>query len=180
MKDTIRAFIVDSVTCIIVDSSKGVLDSVTFSVSLSFSNVNTGNYYLLVSHRNHLTVAARYRQNIIRGTTVSYNFTTDSSKAYGFNMIRVSNSPVRWGLIPGDANKDGFVDGLDQTLWILQNGLDGYLRPDFNGDSFVDGLDQTIWILNNGSSTFLPCSFDMIIPRIPFETKVKEEIKVIK
>jgi hypothetical protein len=72
-------------------------------------------------------------------------------------MIKVSNSPVRWGMIPGDANQDEFVDGLDQTVWILTNGLDGYLPADFNGDSFVDGLDQTVWILFNGNSSFTPC-----------------------
>jgi hypothetical protein len=74
-------------------------------------------------------------------------------------MTKVSNSPVRWGMIPGDANRDEFVDGLDQTIWILLNGLDGYLPADFNGDTFVDGFDQTIWILFNGNSSFMPCTF---------------------
>ena len=73
-------------------------------------------------------------------------------------MIQVSASPLRFGLIPGDANRDQFVDGLDQTIWIGQNGLDGYRAADFNGDSFVDGLDQTLWITHNGASSFLPCA----------------------
>jgi hypothetical protein len=157
MRDTITAVLVDSATCIKVDSAKGVLDSVNFGVNISFANVVTGNYYLIIYHRNHLAVSSRLRTPITRGSTVSYNFTTDSAKAFGFNMIKVSTSPVRWGMIPGDANRDGFVDGLDQTIWIGQNGFDGYLSADFNGDRFVDGLDQTIWIIYNGNGSFLPC-----------------------
>lgn len=159
MKDSIRVIVVDSATCQRVDSARGVIDSVNFSVSLSFPNITSGNYYLIIYHRNHLGVASRFRTPVTRGATVNYDFTTDSAKAYGFNMVKVSNSPVKWGMIPGDANKDGFTDGLDQTIWIGQNGLDGYLPSDFNGDLFVDGLDQTLWILYNGSSSFLPCGF---------------------
>lgn len=159
MRDTIRVYLVDSATCVKVDSTRGVVDSVNFQASISFSNAATGNYYMLVYHRNHLAVATRFKTTVTRGSTVSYDFTNDSAKAFGFNMIKVSASPVRWGLIPGDANRDGFTDGLDQTIWIGQNGFDGYLSADFNGDFFVDGLDQTIWILYNGNSSFLPCGF---------------------
>ncbi|HRF66858.1 MAG TPA: hypothetical protein PK605_05165 [Ignavibacteria bacterium] len=161
MKDTIRVYLVDSVTCQRVDSTIGVVDSVNFQAAISFSNANTGNYYMMVYHRNHLAVATRFRATVTRGSAVNYDFTTDSAKAFGFNMVKVSSSPVRWAMIPGDANRDGFVDGLDQTIWIGQNGLDGYRSADFNGDRFVDGLDQTIWILFNGNGSFLPCGFFM-------------------
>jgi len=161
MKDTIRVYLVDSASCIRVDSAKSTVDSVTFGANISFSNANTGNYYMLVYHRNHLAVATRYRATITRGSTVNYDFTTDSTKAFGFNMIKVSNSPVRWAMIPGDANRDGFVDAIDQTIWIAQNGLDGYLSADFNGDMFVDAIDQAIWIIYNGTSSFLPCGFSL-------------------
>jgi hypothetical protein len=172
MKDTIRVYLVDSVTCQKVDSAIGVIDSLNYSMQLSFMNAETGNYYMLVYHRNHLAVASRYRQNVVRGSTVGYDFTTDSTKAFGFNMVKVSTSPVRWAMISGDANKDGFVDGLDQTLWSGQNGFDGYLSGDFNGDSFVDGLDQTIWIIYNGNGSFLPCGFflDPVSSRIQLNT----------
>ncbi len=161
MRDTIRVYLVDSTTCLKVDSAKGVLDSVNFTTNISFSNANSGNYYMIVYHRNHIAAATRFKTTVTRGSSVGYDFTTDSTKAYGFNMIKVSNSPVRWALIPGDANRDGFVDGLDQTIWIGQNGLDGYLSADFNGDSFIDGLDQTLWVIYNGNSSFLPCGFTL-------------------
>lgn len=161
MRDSVRAYLVDSVTCARVDSAKGVLDSVNFTASLTFNNAETGNYYLIVFHRNHIPVATRLKVGFSRGSVTNYNFTTAVNQAFGSNMYQVSASPLRFGLIPGDANRDQFVDGLDQTLWINQNGLDGYRAADFNGDRFVDGLDQTLWITHNGASSFLPCAIGL-------------------
>lgn len=164
MKDTIRIVLVDSATCTKVDSSKVLLDSVTFAATPTptFVNAATGKYYIYVYHRNHLTISSMYTQNVIRGSNVSYDFTTDSSKTYGFNVVKVSTSPVKWGMIPGDANQDGYVDGLDQTIWVAENGANGYFGADFNGDTYVDGLDQTIWVGTNGSGTNLPCYFSIV------------------
>jgi hypothetical protein len=156
MRDSIKVYLVDSANCLKVDSARGIIDSVTFSTTLSFSNVNTGKYYLFVYHRNHIAAATKLTQNVVRNSTVSYNFTTDSAKAFGNNMIKLGTN--LWGMIPGDGNRDGFVDGLDQTIWINQNGSDGYFAGDYNGDGFVDGLDQTIWIIWNGQSYALPCN----------------------
>jgi hypothetical protein len=159
MKDTVTAYLVDSTSCLRVDSARTVIDSLTFGGQLIFPNAPSGNYYMIVYHRNHLGLATRFEESFVRGSTVSYDFTTDSGKAFGFNMVKVSTSPVRWGMIPGDANKDGFIDAIDQFTWVEQNGLDGYLSADFNGDGFVDAIDQAIWVTFNGLSSFLPCGF---------------------
>ncbi|KPK80364.1 MAG: hypothetical protein AMJ81_12170 [Phycisphaerae bacterium SM23_33] len=50
-------------------------------------------------------------------------------------------------VLPGDANRDGQVDGLDYNLWsdnYLAAGA-GWEGGDFNGDGLVDGLDYNIW-----------------------------------
>jgi hypothetical protein len=177
MRDTVRAILVDSATCLKVDSSRIVIDSVTFSGQLSFANAPTGNYYLFIFHRNHIPIATRLKQTVTRGSTVSYDFTTDSAKIFGFNAIKLAAGV--WGMIPGDANRDQFVDGLDQTIWLLENGLDGYLPSDFNGDRFVDGLDQTIWLLYNGNSSFLPCNITALDPVSLENFMKKHEIKMI-
>ena len=161
-KDTLWVILVDSATCSMVDSARVRVDSVTFSANLSYSIAPTGKYYIYVFHRNHLTISSRYTQNIIRGSNVSYDFTTDSAKTYGFNVVKVSTSPAMWGMIPGDANQDGYVDGLDQSFWVAQNGANGYFPADFNGDTYVDGLDQTIWVNTNGQSSSLPCYFSFV------------------
>ena len=50
---------------------------------------------------------------------------------------------------PGDANKDGCVDGLDYTIWSnnYQTGTT-WEEGNFNGDSIVDGLDYVAWSNN--------------------------------
>jgi hypothetical protein len=161
MKDTIRIILVDSATCTKVDSARVLIDSVTFSATPtpSFARANTGKYYILVFHRNHLPIASNYTQQITRGSTVSYDFTTDSAKTYGFNVIKVSTSPVLWGMIPGDANQDEYVDASDQFIWIAQNGQSGFYSADFNGDGYVDATDQFLWVIYNGNSAYLPCGF---------------------
>jgi hypothetical protein len=158
MKDTLRDYLVDTTGgCHAVDSAIGVVDSVLFTVQLIFQNANSGNYYVYVYHRNHLPVSSANLISFTRGSSSSYDFTNAATKAFGSNMIQVSSSPVRWGIIPGDANPDGFIDAMDQVIWIAQNGLDGYLSGDFNGDFFVDATDQAIWVFQNGQSYYLPC-----------------------
>ena len=47
---------------------------------------------------------------------------------------------------PGDANRDGVVDGADYTAWsdhFLQSGNWG--QGDFNDDAVVDGADYLVW-----------------------------------
>lgn len=163
MSDTLLVVLVDSVTCLPMDSSRVIVDSVSFFANLSFSQAPTGRYYIYVFQRNHLTISSAYTMGVTRGSLVSYDFTADSSKTYGNNVIKLSNSPVRWGMIPGDANQDGYVDGLDQTIWLAQNGANGYFSADFNGDTYVDGLDQTIWMVYNGNSSSLPCYFSHVL-----------------
>ncbi len=48
---------------------------------------------------------------------------------------------------PGDANRDGLVDGGDYTIWCDNYSATdlGWAGADFNGDGVVDGGDYTIW-----------------------------------
>jgi MYXO-CTERM domain-containing protein len=59
---------------------------------------------------------------------------------------------------PGDANRDGAVDGLDYNNWSIyyQQPGGGWAGGDFNGDGITDGLDYNIWSLfyeGEGSQT---------------------------
>jgi hypothetical protein len=65
-----------------------------------------------------------------------------------------------------DANQDGYMDGLDQTMWEAQNGANGYSSEIFNGDSYVDG--QTVWLIYNGKSYGLLYYF--VLPSQPGQT----------
>jgi pectate lyase len=56
--------------------------------------------------------------------------------------------------IPGDANGDKHVDGLDYVIWLNHYGTtsqNGVGDGDFNADKKIDGLDYVIWLNNYGS-----------------------------
>ena len=63
-----------------------------------------------------------------------------------------ADSGLAEALLPGDANRDGVVDGADYTAWA-----DGYGQPggwengDFDGNGWVNGTDYTIWAQHYGT-----------------------------
>lgn len=56
------------------------------------------------------------------------------------------------GGVPGDANGDGKVDGIDFVSWINHYGqnVSGASNGDFNNDGAVDGIDYVVWFSNYG------------------------------
>ncbi len=56
------------------------------------------------------------------------------------------------GSLPGDANGDGKVDGIDLVIWMSHYGqtTSGVSNGDFNNDGKVDGVDYVIWFTNYG------------------------------
>jgi hypothetical protein len=116
-----------------------------------------GNYYIVVSHRNHLAVMSSTSVALDAGTSpVAYDFSTGQDKAYGLNPLR--HVGTRYAMPGGDGTKDGGVDAFDRNLvWRLQNGTNGYIGGDFNLDGGVDALDlNLVWRPNNGSATQVP------------------------
>jgi hypothetical protein len=56
--------------------------------------------------------------------------------------------------IDGDANDDGFVDGLDYIIWLNHFGQstpNGHKDGDFDGNGTVGSEDYTIWLNNYGT-----------------------------
>jgi hypothetical protein len=51
--------------------------------------------------------------------------------------------------LPGDANSDGKVDGIDFVIWLSNYNktvTNGSSHGDFNNDGKVDGIDYAIWL----------------------------------
>ncbi len=72
------------------------------------------------------------------------------------------NHPNSMGVtyLPGDANLDGFVDGLDFIIWnahkFTVDANAGWCGGDFNADGFVDGADFVIWYSHKFQSSMRP------------------------
>ncbi len=128
----------------IVDSAKGVIDSLTFTGSFDFRNAPTGTYYIVVKHRNTIeTWSKNGGEALVLGGNFSYDFTTAISQAYGNNLILKG---TRFCMYNGDANQDGFVDLSD--LILISNDANafagGYIPTDINGDYITDLSDMII------------------------------------
>ncbi|QDT67450.1 hypothetical protein MalM25_03480 [Planctomycetes bacterium MalM25] len=83
---------------------------------------------------------------------------------YGFEGATQSNYALELAFaaapeIPGDYDGNGYVDGLDEKVWLETYGANDLnlppgettLRADGNGDGFVNAADYSIWRDNQGS-----------------------------
>ncbi len=111
----------------------------TFNISPS----NTGNYYIRVSNRNHLTAWTAVPVSF-NANTVDYYFTTGLYQAYGSNpQTMVSSNPVLYAFFLGDLDQGGWIDALDFNIFEidLTIGAIGFSVSDFDGGGWVDALD---------------------------------------
>lgn len=121
----------------VVDTASGEIDA-NGDVSLNFSNVSNGpSYYIVVNHRQSIETWSATGQVFTLGS-MSYDFTTDTIKAYGNNMTLVGGLA---SIYTGDVNQDYIVDLTD--LGIMDNDVLNYVAgpyeiSDLNGDGFVD------------------------------------------
>lgn len=157
MRDTVRAYLRNTTfPFAIVDSSKAVIDSVTFSGAFNFANAGNGTYYIQTKHRNSIETWSRSGGEIYTvGNTLSYRFTSSASKAYGNNQVQVDLSPTRFAVYSGDVNQDGSVDASDVSEIDndASNFVSGYVVTDITGDRFVDGSDFSI--ADNNAANFV-------------------------
>lgn len=138
----------------IVDSTKSLLNSSgagTFTFSYPVNGVN---YYIVIKHRNSIETWSS-AGNIFTSNTLTYNFSTANTQAYGNNMKSVDASPLRYAIYSGDINQDGFVNLTDVVAAYngSSNFTTGYVPADVNGDNIVDLTD--VVITYNNSSNFV-------------------------
>jgi hypothetical protein len=156
MKDTVRAYLRNAYAPYsIVDSSISLLDSISFVADFNFLNAQSGTYYLVLKHRNGLETWSREGGiSFSQGAPLSYDFTTDSSKAYGNNLVKKSST---WCIYSGDVNREGHIDIKDvgAISKAISSNLRGYIDTDLNGDFIVNQSDLMIAIKN--SNSFVGC-----------------------
>jgi len=152
IRDTVGVYLRQTISPFaLVDSAKTVIDSLSFSGVCFFNNAATGKYYLQLKHRNGLETWSRSGgDSIKKGNSVSYDFTSGSSQAFGNNEILVGS---KYCIYSGDVFQDGSVELTD--LLLTYNGasefLSGYVVYDVNGDYLVD-LNDILTVYNNSSS----------------------------
>jgi len=139
----------------VVDFTKSVINNVSFTGSFNMMNAATGNYYVVVTHRNTIETWSTNPVGYTSGGTINYSLITSSAQAYGNNLKNVDASPVRYANYSGDINQDATVDVTD-IVNIFNDGnnfISGYVNTDLTGDNFVDVTDLVI--AYNNSNNFV-------------------------
>jgi hypothetical protein len=161
VRDTVRVYLRNTTNpYAIVDSAKGYLTT-SGTQSFVFNNASNGvNYYIHVRHRNAIETWSKTGA-MFASNYLAYNFTSDSAKAFGNNMVKKG---TRWVYYGGDVNQDGFIDGTDNNLIDndAYNFISGYVKTDLNGDDFVDASD--FQISDNNANNFIGKSTPMSEP----------------
>jgi hypothetical protein len=120
----------------------------------------TGNYYIVLKHRNHLETWSSSTVNFSGTNPVSYDFTDVQSKAFGLNLTNKTSpsSTTVWALYGGDIYGPGIVRPQDGNIEsadlnpIYNKNITfryGYLFEDLTGDSYVSSADLNIVYNNN-------------------------------
>jgi hypothetical protein len=117
-----------------------------------FSSAVSGNYYIVVKHRNALQTWSASAMPF--PATANYNFSTAITQAYGSNQIQVASGV--YAMYSGDVAIDENMDLLDlgSVESDISNFLFGYLATDLNGDGNVDLLDGPVLEANISNFVF--------------------------
>lgn len=129
--------LIESATGYLNDSGKCTLDYHYL--------VNGVNYYIVLKHRNSIETWSMSPGQSFTGDVLNFDFYT-YGQAYGNNLGLIDSFPLWYGILSGDVNQDGIVDGSDLSLVDndVSNTTMGYVLTDLNGDLIVDAADLAI------------------------------------
>lgn len=158
-RDTVRSFLRNANTpYAVVDQSITYLQNDGSGVFSYFGfNLKKGNYYFLqVKHRNSIETWTKALINFDLFTSQgNYDLTSDSTQAFGNNLVQVDNTPLKFAVYNGDVNQDGQIEAADLSL-IDNDAFNfsiGYVNTDLTGDNVVDASDALI--AENNAANFV-------------------------
>jgi hypothetical protein len=187
--DTVKILLANTSTpYAVVDSAFAILDSVSLTATGTFSAAASGSYYIVVKHRSSVETWSAAGVAFTKGSTVTYDFTSAASQAFGNNETEVATGV--FAIYSGDCNQDGYVDPLDLSL-VDQDSYNyvsgAALATDVNGDRYVDPLDLSIVDQNSYSYVGImkPTTAKMISAKeraqtLPYYQKWLKSKKVVK
>lgn len=127
---------------------------------LGFPDISSGNYFVVVHHRNHLPVMSANAVPLA-SSSMLYDFSTGANKVFGgsgsYKLVDPGTST--WGMVAGDATNEGSIFVNDYSdHWMPSFGLtNSYHVADFNMDGNIMIDDYTdFWLPNFGISFILP------------------------
>lgn len=134
----------------VVASATAVLHTNGTATCIFPTAIATGYYYIVLKGRNSIETWSG-DSILVSGSSITYNFSTAASQAYGSNQVELTTGGIPNGifaLYSGDIVKDAgeSTDLLDlnQLEFEINNFSFGYFAEDLNGDGNVDILDSPV------------------------------------
>jgi hypothetical protein len=131
--------------------SDGTIVGPAGSDTVEFQNAPADSLFLVVRHRNHLSVMSSSKLDFIGGQPATWDFTTGVSQAY-----TTGPSPMKdlgdgsFGMFTGDYSIDEQITASDFNLWLVDTKAvaTGYLQTDANFDAQATANDFNLWLVN--------------------------------
>jgi hypothetical protein len=137
--------------------SDGSVVDIDGTSPVKFKGISDGNYYVVVKHRNHLSIMTASAIPLSSSSSTLFDFTTSQSQAYTTGtdpMVALSGG--RFGMIAGDGNNSAIITAADVTPIIVNLNLSVYNVADINMSAIVTAADVTKIISNLNKATNVP------------------------
>jgi hypothetical protein len=131
---TVRSF---TPAWVLSDGSVRNFSDTAFSY-LEWDSVTSGNYYLVIRHRNHLAAMSALPQSL-SGTSVAYDFSTGLSQYAGNDALDLGGGV--FGLFAGDVDGNGGVGASDLVNTRVAIGSIKYIPEDVDMNGGVGASD---------------------------------------
>lgn len=148
------ATIAQAVGCLLSDGS--VTDT-TGTNGLTFEGLEPStSYYIVVRHRNHLSVMSNAAVQI-DGTNGADEFDFTVGNGYGGDLA-MKQVGSDYAMFSADGDANGFIQTTDKnSVWDPEVGGSGYRAADYNMNGFVQTDDKnSIYTVNVGKASQVP------------------------
>ena len=118
-------------------------------------DVMEGHYFIVVDHRNHLTVMSKDSIQLNKDSSNIYDFTLGSDQYYGTGSAKQLEFGV-WGMWTGDTDGSGSIGASDRNATWNNRTLIGYNSADCDLNGTVGASDRNITWNNRTILTQVP------------------------
>ena len=126
--------------------------------NVSFTDAVSAEYYLVITHRNHLPVMTN-EKIILSAIPELFDLTNDTTKVFGSNSMADLGEGIL-GLFAGDTDGNGTVNAADRSNAWNQRNLSGYYGTDVDLSGTVNAADRSVIWNNRNISIQVPAATD--------------------
>jgi len=135
----------------LLQSNGQITDTDGTTVDLTMEGADNGDYYIALSHQNHLAVMSASAVPLNSATTTVYDFTTGTEKFYGGDAALCETD--HYGMYSGDTNVSGIITNADKDSIISYLNSAVYHCADANRSGIVTNADKDPIIQNLNKAT---------------------------